>query len=741
MADAGYNYEDVTGSTPPPSGTPATPSSMSYEEAMSAPPSHYNYGQAIQYGLVNSLPFGRDIGAAIETGESYLPQWMRAPGDVPKEQTGEPIAQRFAENKARINATNEAIGKEYPVTSTVTPLVGAALNPALPIAGPVRGMASGIASIAPRLSGLTADAIASGLVGGGYGALYGAGSGDSLSDRAARAETGAVLGSIGGASVPVIAGGLGRLGSAGLSLAKPFIRDPAAEAPDAVARAMMAERSAGASPAIGPFDYFRAQTAGQPVVTGDLGGASTRDLATWAANVSPEARGIMQKPLAERFQSQAPRFSDYISSLFGGNLDAQVARDRITAQARATNNPAYQRAYADGATGVWNPGASLTDKNGNTVPNLQELIKADPVKNAIAGASALAKNDAVLTGRPIVRNPFVLDAKGDWQLGTVYNPKNIATGTSLQLAGVGGNKAYPTLEFWDKVKQGLDDQAGAAYRAGNKYQGNQIVGLKNALLTNLDNEVPSYAIARQGASGFFGAENALEAGEKFLGMTKVADIDGMKKAFSQYTPAEQAQFARGLASQIAQKAENASERTNISNMFSSSATREKMDMALGPDTANDIDAYLKRENSMMMLKNAVEGGSDTSRKLVSILSHSDVGKMAKAAMASPTAGAAAGAYAGFHETPDWNAREMARNMAVGAAGGAFAGMFGKSVQGFNRELAVNIARKMVSDDPAEVQQAMRVVSRNPKLMDGLRRVEGSLSYLSGNRSQGQDQNP
>lgn len=673
--------------------------------------------QAIQYGIVNAVPFGRDVAAAAET---YLPRWASgAPANVSND---------FASNRARINATNQQVSADYPTTSALLPLaVGAA---ALPIAGPMEAASTGIARLIPRLAGTAADTLASGAVGAGYGAAYGAGSGNSLADRLARAKTGAELGGIGGAAIPPIAGALGGMGSAVGRQFQGWV-NPAGAATDDIARRIASDQ-ANRSAAMSPMDLFTAQTEGQPAVVGDMGGTSTGRLARRIANTSDEAAGAMRPDLEARFATQGPRFTDYVNGLYG-DLNAQVARDRIVAQAKATNTPAYQRAYSDGASGVWNPGETVLDKDGNQVPNLQDLIKAQPVKDAIGGASGLAANDAVLTGRPIVRNPFVQDAKGDWQLGTVYNPKNVATGTELQGANVGGNKAVPALEFWDKVKQGLDDQTNAAYRTGNKYQGSQIAALKNALVTNLDQEVPSYATARQGASEFFKADNALEAGENFLGMSKVADIDGMKKAVANYTPAEQAMFSRGLASQIVQKAQNASERSNIVNLFNSPETAEKMQVGLGANAA-PIEAYLRRESAMERFRNALAGGSNTTELASSVLSH------VAGAVANPTVGALSGAYAGFHESPSYAPSEMLPRMAAGAATGAFMGALKKQWSNVNEAVANHVAEQLVSPDPTQVQAAIMRVSRNPAMMQGLRKVEQGMGYVAGRTggTQGQE---
>ena len=72
---------------------------------------------------------------------------------------------------------------------------------------------------------------------------------------------------------------------------------------------------------------------------------------------------------------------------------------------------------------------------------------------------------------------------------------------------------YPDLQYWDQVRRELSD---AAIRAGRGTEDARRLGrFATALNSELDRMVPAYAGARRTAAGFFGAENALEAGQKF----------------------------------------------------------------------------------------------------------------------------------------------------------------------------------------------------------------------------------
>jgi hypothetical protein len=133
--------------------------------------------QAFQYGMVSGVPFGKTLGAAAETAESYLPKWMRAPGDAPVDQTGEGWAQRYAENRARIFQNAKNLQEAHPYAT----IAGEALPMlAAPEAGTVKGAMS-------------------------YGAASGFGEGveegDSYAGIAAKTGLGAAGGGLGAAAI------------------------------------------------------------------------------------------------------------------------------------------------------------------------------------------------------------------------------------------------------------------------------------------------------------------------------------------------------------------------------------------------------------------------------------------------------------------------------------------------------------------------------------------------------------
>src|SRR5690606_20127539 len=102
-----------------------------------------------------------------------------------------------------------------------------------------------------------------------------------------------------------------------------------------------------------------------------------------------------------------------------------------------------------------------------------------------------------------------------------------------------GSQALPSLQFWDQVKRNLDGMIDSAQRGANPDRTlvSDLTALKNRLVGILDNQVPEYAAARQGAHSFFQADNALDAGRSFARTSR--NVPEARRAFSAMTPPEQ----------------------------------------------------------------------------------------------------------------------------------------------------------------------------------------------------------
>ncbi len=653
----------------------------------------------IAEGAFQALPFANDAAAALDVPISYLPTPVAQAltGGIVQNDNGETLAQRYATNLAAERGDRDVVSNNAPVEYYGGQLAGSL---ALPM-----GAADQIGGAAARVlpgafnGPLAQAAIGNATLGAGYGTLYGAGEGDTLQQRLTNAEHGAELGGVAGAAIPIVAHGISALGTGIKNAVGGFI-NPTATAAAHVQNAIQSDIANG-SAAMSPADVAAAQAAGQPVVVGDVGGTETQRLARAAANVSPDAQAALSAPTSERFGTQNTRFSDFVKKITDSDLNIPNMKEDLATKSKGKISAAYQKAYEAGDSGVWND-------------ELASLVQAPDMKAALADADRKGANAAVLDKNQIVRSPFTRDANGNVHLAKQPD----------------GSTAIPTLRYWDQVKRALDDKINVAMRAGNKEDARDFIALKNKLLEQL-NTVPGYEDARLGAFKYFKADNAIDAGANFLSQTKSSAIDAMKAAIAKMSPEEKAGFAKGLASAIVQKSENISERRNIISLFNNPATRAKFIAGLGADTANQIDAYLLRESAMDQLRTAVGGNSTTARQL------GDLGKaghglagMIGHAVKSPIGGAIAG---GVYEYEKNGPDPLA--ILKGAALGGLAGALGHAVDKNNYKIMTQVGKMLASDNPADIQKAIKVVSKNTAMMGALRRVEGALSLSSGRNPQ------
>jgi len=685
-----------------PPGTPAghegdawaNPPGRRAPPGQAEPTESSSFGSALQYGIANAVPGAHDIGAAIQAGETYLPKRFR-PDNTGEPEPGASLSDRFSQQKQRIEAQDEANQRDYPVTSIAAPAAAAALS--LPFAGPVDAVSGGLARVASPLPALARSALSNAVVGGGYGAAYGAGSGDSLQEREQNAVSGAGAGALGGAGASVVTHGLGNLFSA----ASEHFGGAESNAARRIAEAVSADKGAGDS-GIAPADVARAQSAGQPIVAADvLGGTAVNRLAREAANSSPEANSVLKGVTDQRYAEQGERTAGFLHNLFGGDLNAADFIEGNKAAARAVNDPNYAQAYRDGANGI------------PLSPDLQQLLVSPAMKSAVKDATNISADRAAVTGNAVVKNPFVEDAQGNFQLGTDAQ----------------GNQATPTLEFWDHVKRALDDQI---ENAPSKSAQGRLIAIKQKLVSNLTQAVPSYGDALNDASSFFKAGDAFTAGTKALDLGDALKTSQAKAAFAKFSPEQQELFRRGMASQLAQKALNPSSSRNAMGLYNSPEIASRINEYLGPAYAPQVESFVRVENQMNRLRTAL-GNSLTS------MNEADRGQQVRGLMGlvgqafgSPAAGAltAAGGY--YHE---YGMNDPV-GMAKVAGAGALAGFLSQRAGRVNSETMRLLAQHLASSDPQKFSSAVAAIGKTPRFMQALRELGdnavpiNSIRYLA-----------
>lgn len=548
-------------------------------------------------------------------------------------------------------------------------------DPIASIGGSVAGAIGAGALAAPFLAAPAAlgGRVLQGVrLGAASGGAYGYGSGEGgVGSRAQNALVGAGVGGFVGAAAPVALAGAG----AGVNALKDAasrrynaIVRPEVEAQRRVGNALAIDRESGV-PIINELDEGTAALHNLPLINVDRGGETVRALARSAANLNPEARSVIERTASDRFALQGERARTFLDRIMGGATDDLALQERIQRAARNANRPAYRKAYEEGAE------IQMT-------PELERLVSSPSVVEAMR---------KVATGKG--RDRAVAEGFG------TFNPNVIVTpdGRIIFRKGKDASGAYPDLQFWDFVKRELDDMANSARRGGRDSEASTLGTLARTLREELDEQVPSYREARAGAAAFFDAEDALDAGRKFVTQNRRnAEVSRILKAMSED---ERQAFAVGFASELKDAIAQAGDRVNvISRLFGSEQAREKIRLALGPARYREFEKFVKIETIMDQIRGAM-GNSTTARQLVEL-------------------GLAGGT--GFAFTGSLTAGAVAAVLTRAAQA------TGKKIEG---NVAKHVARLLISDDPRDLKKAVQEANKS-------RNVSAAIDHLFGLLGQG-----
>jgi hypothetical protein len=540
--------------------------------------------------------------------------------------------------------------EQHPAAYIAGQLGGALLTP--------MGAAGGAATTAGKIGrSIAAGGIGGSLYGAGGAVSEGKAPGDIALEAGKGGLTGLAFGAAAGAGGHVIGQGFDKVASIARGT-----RDVDAEAGRRVVDALRSDMESH-GPQMGRAEIDAANQAGTPRAIVDTGGERTRALARSSANTSPEGRQALTELTQNRFEDQAPRVGGFIRRITGG-ANADADNQVLQAAAKQANKPAYAKAYAKGAGGIWHQG-------------LSQLLKSPDFQAAARDATRTGANKAAAQGFTPVKNPFTFGADG-----------------SVSLAG----NARPNLQFWDAVKQNLDDKIGAAMRAGEKGQAGDLLALKSQLVGHLDAAVPEYKAARQGAAAFFGAEDALEAGQKFV--MSNANINEARRAISKMSSAERELFARGFASDLADKIERTGDNRNVLNsvFLNNGPARQKINIALGAQRADQLEALLRAEHVIDEARKAL-GNSTTMRQ------------MAEAGLAG---GGAVAAFEGLKEHDFNPVHILTAALTFGAI------RHGAKV--VDSRVARRVGEMLASNDPSVLAKGAKIVASSPGYLDAIRRA-------------------
>jgi len=585
----------------------------------------------------------------------------------------------FAEERAKQAEIERAAEKTYPVTTYGGELAGAM---ALPLARPAGAVAR---AAEPLVGGAASRALGMGTVGAGYGAASGLTSEGDIGQRWQRAKEEALIGGVGGAAIPPIVDVFGKGVGKALDVAQKAMGK--STAPETFQRALEASRGISEG-RLTPAQVAEAEAAGQPVLPIDIGGAPLKREAKTALQSSMEARDILLGSLQERAKGQQGRLYDFAEKLTGKNLADPDVIKGIKDASRAVNTPAYDAARAAGAGGVW-------------TTKLESLSNHPWIKDAVPKAIEEVNADRIAKGLPKISSPFTTDKKGN---------------TILKK----GQK--PTLELWDAIKKNVDGKIRAAEPTATSRGEPNIVrigqSVTKSLTGELDTAIPEYATARAGAARYLGEESAFRFGQKFASTTKADAINQGVKAISKLTPEELEHAQHSYMMERIQKFMGAGETRDVSKIGRSPAQKSKDVAILGKDKADKLEAFLTREELMNKSLSAL-GGSDTAANFIA------KAKNFAEHHGGIMIGGIGGAWEGFHE-----AGADPVEIAKSAAKGMLAGFLAERALKIGEKSAVELATKLVSDDPAVRDEAIQIISTNPKAMDALRRADSAMTALT-----------
>ena len=529
--------------------------------------------------------------------------------------------------------------------------------------------------------------------GAAYGSLYGFGNSEGgVENRVAGTIGGGAVGAGLGAAAPplvdAVATGINNYVVPSINAA----RRPAYEAARRIVNAQDADVAASraADASYGSPGSTQRQADAQTLVAQGRAGGELRNidnpdlgfsnsnvtaLARSAANNSPEARDILGRMTNDRFAGQADRATAFLRNLVATPGNAAETREALIDAARNANRPLYQAAFDAGDRPIWSPG-------------IEQMTGSPMFRQAMKDAAVKGQDRAIAEGYGAFNPGVQFD-----QSGMLSFPK-----------GPNGVPTYPNLQYWNYVKRELDDVANGYAAGGQRDAAGVARQFAAQLRNNLDAAVPEYRQARGVAAQFFNADNALEAGETYA--TQNFANNATRRAVAQMSPQEMQAFQEGFVSRYLDRINQTGDRQNlVGRLANSPAEREKLEIALGPQNARELEAFLHLENIMDQPRVAM-GNSTTARQLVELGLATGTGTLnSHGNPLSDPAGFLTGALLGYG---------VART--AGAA---------------NQRLASQIAQMLVSRDPAMIQNALAQVAHNPTMMNGLRTASSRAVAAAG----------
>lgn len=515
---------------------------------------------------------------------------------------------------------------------------------------------------------------------------------------------------------------------------------------------------------------------GAPVMVADMGGETTRNLMRSAANTSDEAREALTSATRGRYETQSGRAieflrtflpqrgqvaqgpqtpAEYIRSVTP-NIDNPALREAVQAASAARTAPLYRQAYQEGDRSIISP-------------NLERLLTAPAVVDAVREASTRGQNRAVAEGMGGFRSAVTVTDDGR----VVFN------------RGPAGVPTYPNLQFWDYVQRNLRDAGETARRAGRNEEAGAVDALRRQLNTELDSLVPAFGQARATARLGFAADDAIEAGRMFARSPTMENREAAR-ALQQMAPQERQAFGQAYMAEIGRRLDEASDPAAFVRSLRTPGSMERLRIVAGPQVAERFQQQLARQDAINLgrefvtadvtpeVRRQIAGMTRADRTefqrsfgdaLIRALENSpDRANTINRMYNSPAARARIEAVFGrggasefeaflrvegvmqrVNEAANGNSSTARQLIAAGLAGGA-AGAYGTdgdwrgmlsgagagaaarryAIPAIDQRVAQRVGELLASNDPAQIQRLTQMAARNPAIMNAIRAFEARI---------------
>ena len=428
------------------------------------------------------------------------------------------------------------------------------------------------------------------------------------------------------------------------------ILDPSEAANIRIAQAIKLARDNDRAPT--DQEIQDASAAQKPMTVYDVTGGQDQQLI--APNVTGPAREAARKIndfITQRGEQAADRVNSNLNKILGKDIDAGQTKENISAQQKVDNDINYKKALNDPMAGD-------------------------------------------------VESPFVQSVIG--------NPlaEDAIKKATKELGGYNNN-----LKYWDQVKQNLDDSVNEAYKKGQNNFAERLKDLRDGLRDDLVSQNPEYGVALNGASSFFKAKNALQAGYNYALNFNTFDAAGARKALANYDAGNFGLFQEGFVSALQDKAKGGVDKllTGIDKTASVGKLNDVFPSENGTQ-ARQIQTMVDLENMTRDVQR-IELGANLADSAKPGLGRYLVG----------IASATPGVFAGLTTS----------STAVGAGVGLSGWLVNKAAQGTislaQKRVATQVAETLASGDKNKILELSKLAETTPAVKSTIEKLEPFLN--------------